>query len=439
MPARSAILLVLLVALVFGANCDKATPVAPVGATITLSVNPARIEPSGEATVTALVRRSEGSPVNPGTEVNFTATLGELDPPTAATDERGIAETVLKGKNEVGMATISASSGAADATATVEVQIGALPFDIILAATPQNIPAQLPQGGVEIQLLATVTDDEGRLLNEVAVNFSAEIGNLTSEGAPVLTNTPCPADRNGNVTPAQEGVACDLLRVRQGVLDSVDAVFFMVEACAGSDLEVIANAEIGITGLVSFISLQATPSSVPETGGTLTLLALVEDDNGEPLEGVGVNFVTEVGTLASGGGLVRSNANGEATDRLTVTPENLTSLPTTATSFTVTGRTVLLDGTEATATFEVGIERAAPRADFTFTVNNLDVTFANASTGEEPLTFLWDFGDGTTSTERNPSVKTYAAPDTYQVSLTATNVLGSDTITKSVTVTDPGP
>lgn len=53
----------------------------------------------------------------------------------------------------------------------------------------------------------------------------------------------------------------------------------------------------------------------------------------------------------------------------------------------------------------------------------LIVSFTDLSTGT-PLTWLWTFGDGTTSTLRNP-VKTYAVPGTYTVSLTVENGAGS--------------
>ena len=55
-----------------------------------------------------------------------------------------------------------------------------------------------------------------------------------------------------------------------------------------------------------------------------------------------------------------------------------------------------------------------------------------------PTSWLWNFGDGTTSTQQNP-LKTYAATNTYNVSLTATNTNGTATITRLnyVTVTVP--
>ena len=83
----------LVASLVITPACDKASPVSPAGTTITLSVNPTRIDVTGNATVTAIVRRENGSPVNPGTIVNFSTTLGSLDPDDAPTDDTGVAET----------------------------------------------------------------------------------------------------------------------------------------------------------------------------------------------------------------------------------------------------------------------------------------------------------------------------------------------------------
>lgn len=60
------------------------------------------------------------------------------------------------------------------------------------------------------------------------------------------------------------------------------------------------------------------------------------------------------------------------------------------------------------------------------------VQFTNASIGDN-LSYLWDFGDGASSTDENPS-HTYAAPGFYDVTLTATNPAGSDDFTAQVEV-----
>lgn len=56
------------------------------------------------------------------------------------------------------------------------------------------------------------------------------------------------------------------------------------------------------------------------------------------------------------------------------------------------------------------------------------VSFADTSRGYTPMTYAWDFGDGTTSDRENPT-HTYKADGEYPVSLTVTNQYGSDTKT----------
>jgi PKD repeat protein len=80
---------------------------------------------------------------------------------------------------------------------------------------------------------------------------------------------------------------------------------------------------------------------------------------------------------------------------------------------------------------------AQPEVGFTSRRNEdctcLDVKFTNTSVGG--VAYLWDFGDGVTSAEANPS-HIYAATGVYNVKLTATNLNGCKDITTSqVTVT----
>ena len=69
----------------------------------------------------------------------------------------------------------------------------------------------------------------------------------------------------------------------------------------------------------------------------------------------------------------------------------------------------------------------------------LSVAFTDKSTGS-PTSWKWTFGDGTTSTAKNPTHK-YSAKGSYTVILTATNAAGSNTITKSnyIKVTSASP
>ena len=58
------------------------------------------------------------------------------------------------------------------------------------------------------------------------------------------------------------------------------------------------------------------------------------------------------------------------------------------------------------------------------------VAFRDLSTGTTPMTYLWEFGDGATSTEQNPS-HNYIRQGLYTVKLTVTNTYGSSSEIKT--------
>jgi PKD repeat protein len=68
-----------------------------------------------------------------------------------------------------------------------------------------------------------------------------------------------------------------------------------------------------------------------------------------------------------------------------------------------------------------------PVVNFTATPGSgpelLDVAFTNNSTGTAPLTYAWDFGDGTTSTAQTPPSKNYPA-GTWTITLKVTDGAG---------------
>jgi PKD repeat protein/Zn-dependent protease len=70
-----------------------------------------------------------------------------------------------------------------------------------------------------------------------------------------------------------------------------------------------------------------------------------------------------------------------------------------------------------------------PSADFFTNTESgtapLLVSFSDRSSGSMPLNYFWEFGDGSTSTEPNPS-HTYTGNGGYAVSLTVTNKYGTD-------------
>ena len=95
------------------------------------------------------------------------------------------------------------------------------------------------------------------------------------------------------------------------------------------------------------------------------------------------------------------------------------------------------DGTEenvSTKTIIVG--NLVPTAEFIYEIENLTVTFKDKSydPNGDHLTYLWDFGDGTTNNSQNP-IYTYTANGIYNVTLTVTDPYGkTDTTEIEITV-----
>lgn len=84
------------------------------------------------------------------------------------------------------------------------------------------------------------------------------------------------------------------------------------------------------------------------------------------------------------------------------------------------------------ALFATSCKKAeAPKASFTYDVEDLTVTFQNLSKNAD--TYAWDFGDGQTSTEANP-VHTYAENGDYSVVLTAKGEGGEAQYSETVTL-----
>ncbi len=98
---------------------------------------------------------------------------------------------------------------------------------------------------------------------------------------------------------------------------------------------------------------------------------------------------------------------------------------------TLTARNDWGDATTATSTVRFRPKAAFSPTDALIRLGDA-TTFTNQSTGSPSLSYLWDFGDGATSTEVNPT-HVYSSADQHTVTLTATNSLDSDTVSGTVT------
>jgi hypothetical protein len=249
---------------------------------------------------------------------------------------------------------------------------------------------------------------------------------LRSNGNPVNPGTEIRLSSNiGQIDPVvytdADGVAHATLRGdgRVGVAT--------IAAYSGGNDPVETEVEVG--SRAGAISLNADPNSLRLEGGVVELIALVRDAEGQPLPGATVNFRTEAGSLRSGGAFLTSDSDGEVRDRLTVSPEDAQSEPDRVITVTVEGGG---EGGLVSATVNITIQ-APPRASFTFTVTNNVVTFTDTSSGN-PTEWLWDFGDGESSTEQNPT-HLYDAVGQYEVRLVASNAFGDGDASATVGIT----
>jgi hypothetical protein len=106
--------------------------------TITVTANPAVIESGGTSAIAAQVLTNAGMPAPDGTAVNFTATIGSVDPFSQTTD--GIAETQFTAPEVTSdiSATITASAGGKSGSKTVNITAPVVP-PTALSVQPPSI------------------------------------------------------------------------------------------------------------------------------------------------------------------------------------------------------------------------------------------------------------------------------------------------------------
>jgi PKD repeat protein len=164
----------------------------------------------------------------------------------------------------------------------------------------------------------------------------------------------------------------------------------------------------------------------------------LNDSSAEDVAGVWIDDATGDVYLSTRGAFSVPNVSGGSSDVFICKPDALGS------STSCTYASYWAGSAQGLTSDVLGIHIAgssspsnqAPTASFTWSATALTVDFTDTSTDSDGtvVEWSWDFGDGGTSTQRNPS-HTYAADGSYPVTLTATDNNGAtDTKTQTVTV-----
>jgi hypothetical protein len=159
--------------------CDKAPLLAPTGSSVILTATNGVLPINGVTDITATVLESAGTPVQNGTLVTFSTTLGVIDPPEARTNNCR-ATVRLHAGDRSGTAVVRASSGGAaspaEGTGSLSIVIGGAGAErVVLTASTTQVPIT----GGTIALTANVTDAATNPLPGAPVAFTTTAGNFS--------------------------------------------------------------------------------------------------------------------------------------------------------------------------------------------------------------------------------------------------------------------
>jgi len=170
-----------LLAAVIAAGCDKVPLLAPTNTTIRLISGLGVLPIAGSTEITAIVIESAGTPVQNGTVVTFTSSLGTVEPREARTTNGQVMVRYIAG-TQSGPAKIGAFSGGSRSE-DLEILVGAAAAAVVSLRADSTV---VPSTGGSTDVIATVLDTGGNPLRGAPVNFSTTAGQLAQ--STVLTN-----------------------------------------------------------------------------------------------------------------------------------------------------------------------------------------------------------------------------------------------------------
>jgi len=371
------------------ASCDKMPLSAPTESTITLYANSTTVGLNGSVEITATVIESSGTPVQNGTVVNFTTTLGTIEPNEARTNNGKAVAKLLAGTRS-GTAEVRAFSGGISSGDPLAVTVGAAAAGKVeLLANPSSLPAA---GGL-VQLTAVVSDSVGNRLAGVPVSFTTDAG--------VLSPSSAISDGNGEARAALSTTA--KARVTASVVGGTTS-----SLTATLDIPV----RVGPTVIISVPAANLVP-------GVPAIFSVAVNAGGAAVRSATIEF--------GDGGKQSVSTSGLST---------VTHVYTESGTFIVTAEAIDTAGESATATASVSVQAVVVAVSMTVSPSTITTTspaeFAALATTTPASTTIeryeWDFGDGsirTTSGSTTSHLYALGGGRRYVVSVRAVTTTGA--------------
>jgi hypothetical protein len=375
--------------------CDKLPLLAPQLSTISLSSNSSVVQANGTAEIRATVLEGSGTPVQNGTTVSFTTTLGTVNPAEART-VNGVATTQFVGNGQSGEAEIRAASGGAKPADTANPSLklkvgGAAAGRLAVSATPSRLPA----AGGSSTITATVSDISGNPLASVPVTFSTTSGTLSSTVATTGFN-------------GQASVTLNTTR----------------------DATVTAAVGVSGTGAITPVTVTVTVGVVPSLGfGTTT--------PSNPVADQAVTFTLNVGagsaTADPFSAVVVNFGDGSTQDLGAVSGTvTVAHVYDSSGTYTVTATGTTTSGDSQSATTVIFVSPKTPIgvsvSPTTVDANESELFSASLTPSNTQVQSIsWNFGDGTAvqTTSGTSTTHVYALPGTYTLKVTVKSTDGN--------------
>jgi len=425
-----------------------ATPVNPAGFAVSISSDRGTLTATDTrfATLTIVAYKvPEWTPVPDQTQLTVTTSLGNLDNAgggqTLTLDMfGGRATTRLYPGAVAGFARVQATVNGAIAEITINIKEapttgggGTTPepapvaSSITLSADPATVTDTVA-GPTDVSLVAVVRDQSGDPIKNASVNFSTELGTLASGGTELGTNS------SGEVT--------DIVEVTKSDLTNLSGSSFAVTATLGVvGGTTSATFNVGVThgaapSEAASLTITTDLSSINDDGSdqTVHLFATVRDQYGVVMNGVPVQFASDLGTPSPE--FANTAGSGQAASTLTILAAAVHSFGSD--SFDVSAIIGTSGGTVTQSrTITISRPPVAPLvAEFsddgpaclTGISPHPIVTFTNLSTGS-PDAYDWDLdGNGVTDNhDVNPTMDYTGFPTPSDVLVKLTVHRGAET------------